>query len=53
MAEAPSTVLRVQEALGSVCEKIRAGVSVALGEISSSLTPPRMGLPKPCWIGEL
>lgn len=37
----------------SVCGEVRAGVSAALGAISSSLTPPGMGLPKPFWIGGL
>lgn len=44
MTEVTSTVLRVQEALGSVCGEVRAGESAALGEIPSSLTPPRMGV---------
>jgi hypothetical protein len=35
-----------------VCGEIRA-VSDAFGVVSSSLTPPGMGLLKPSWIGEL
>lgn len=38
---------------GTVCGEARAGVSATFGEISSSLTLPMMGLPKPFRVGEL